>query len=63
MISKSTLDKRICDVEIGISNNTQTYREHIHEIEKRFRLLDSGSELDEMNNDELRSYLKEIECV
>jgi len=63
MISKANLDKVIRDVEVGQSNNTLTYREHIREIERGSRLLDSGSELDEMNDDELRSYLEELEYV
>ena len=63
MISKANLDKVIRDVEIGQNNNTNTYREHIHQIERHFRMLDTDSELDEMTDNELRSYLKELEYV
>ena len=63
MVSKANLDKVICDVEIGQNNNTNTYREHIHQIERHFRMLDTDSELDEMTDNELRSYLKELEYV
>lgn len=53
-ISLENLDKRICDVEDGATNE-QTYREFINNIEEEFNI--DPQRLDEMSDDELVDYL------
>ena len=62
MISRENLDKRIRDVELGTSNNDQTYRQFIHESEDEFGLPRTDS-LDEMSDDVLREYLEELDYL
>jgi hypothetical protein len=54
MIRKEDLDKRICDVEEGVTN-TQTYMEFIQESENEFEM--EPQDLDSMTYEELNKYL------
>jgi hypothetical protein len=58
MINKENLDERICDVEIGFSNETQTYREFIHQIEKELNRLPKN--IDSYSDTELQDYYEDL---
>ncbi|GAA0856832.1 hypothetical protein GCM10008916_08030 [Clostridium nitritogenes] len=58
MISKETLDKRICDCE-EYALSTQTYREFIRTSEDLFDI--EYSDLDLMSDEELQNYLDFID--
>lgn len=58
MINKDNLDKRICDVVAGATNE-QTYRDFIRESEDTFNL--NFKELDFMTNKELEDYLNYLD--
>lgn len=52
--NKEILDSRICDMENG-SDNTQTYREYIIEVEESFGLEEVDVNL--LDENELRDYI------
>lgn len=54
-LTKELLDKRICDVEID-SNNTETYREFIHDSERYFGL--PKTDIDGALDTDLNRYFK-----
>lgn len=55
MITRDTLNRRICDVEKE-ATNTQTYKEFIRESEKEFGLQHESIEL--YTSVELQGYLR-----
>ena len=61
MFNKENLDKRICDVEIGISNNIQTFREFIRESEDQFGMCEEPIDL--YSSDELSDYIEELDYL
>jgi len=61
MVSKGNLDKRICDMEIGFSNNTQTYREFIREAELSFGMCEEP--IDSYSDSELQDYVEELDYL
>lgn len=58
MINKENLDKRICDVEIGFSNETQTYREFIQQTEKELNIPPKN--IDSYSDIELQDYYENL---
>lgn len=59
MLSKSNLDKRICDCED--CKNTQTYREFIRESEKAFVM--GNANIDGMRDEELNRYIEFLDSL
>lgn len=59
MLSKSNLDKRICDCED--CKNTQTYREFIRESEKAFVI--GNANIDGMLDKELNEYIEFLDSL
>lgn len=59
MLSKSNLDKRICDCED--CKNTQTYREFIRESEKAFVM--GNANIDGMSDKELNGYIEFLDSL
>ncbi|SCJ96057.1 hypothetical protein [Clostridium sp.] len=60
MLLKENLDKRICDCESN-ADNTLTYREFIRASEEEFEM--EKSNLDSMNEEELKNYLDFIDYL
>lgn len=58
MINKENLDKRICDIVDGATNE-QTYRDFIRESEDTFNI--GFKELDFMTDEELKAYLNYLD--
>lgn len=59
MISKSDLDKRICDCEE--CNNTETYREFITSSEEEMGI--DPADIDNMTDEELNKYFEFIDYL
>lgn len=59
MLSKSNLDKRICDCEDA--ENTQTYREFTRESEKAFVM--GNADIDSMSDKELNGYIEFLDYL
>lgn len=60
MVTKSDLDKRICDCEEG-AENTQTWREWIREGE--FFFQENNADIDNMTDEQLNEHIEWLEYL
>jgi hypothetical protein len=61
MVSRENLDKKICNVEQEVSNNTQTYREFIVESELEFSM--APEPINSYSDEQLQEYVEELDYL